>query len=416
MIAIVGAGISGLALAHALAARNIPFVVLEESGTAGGVIRSRFEDGHLLELGPQRTRLVPGVKALVGDLGLNADLITAPSDLPLFVYRDGALRTVPRSFAELARTDLLGGSAKLRVLLEPFTRGESRDESVAHYFTRKLGRDAYNHLVGPLYGGLYASDPANMQVGLSLGHTLRELGVHRSLIMRGLRAGGRLRVPAACSFRQGMQTLPVALAERHASNVRFHTRVAELSGSRGAFRIETESGVIQAERVVMTTAAQPAALLLSAIAPEASLAIASLRYNPLAIVHMHSMDEVKRGFGFQVSFAEEMFTRGVTFNHAMFERTGVYTSYLGGAQHAEVVSWTDDRIAGVACDEFQRVTGASARTLSVTRAAMPAWDRSWSALQNLPAIDGIHFCTNWEGRPGVPGRIAAAQRLAARLA
>ena len=53
---------------------------------------------------------------------------------------------------------------------EPFTRAPDPDETVARLFTRKLGRQAYERLIGPLYGGLYASDPADMIVGLSVGH------------------------------------------------------------------------------------------------------------------------------------------------------------------------------------------------------------------------------------------------------
>ena len=46
MIVIIGAGISGLALAHHLEARGRPFVVLEASDRVGGVMRSgRVEAG-----------------------------------------------------------------------------------------------------------------------------------------------------------------------------------------------------------------------------------------------------------------------------------------------------------------------------------------------------------------------------------
>ena len=99
-------------------------------------------------------------------------LVTAPPGLDLFVYRAGRLRRVPFSAASFLGSDIVGPGAKLRALLEPLTAGPDPRESVARYFTRKLGRELYETLVGPLYAGLYGSDPADMRVGLSLRHVL----------------------------------------------------------------------------------------------------------------------------------------------------------------------------------------------------------------------------------------------------
>ena len=122
-------------------------------------------------------------------------MITAPPDLPLLVYRAGRLRRVPFSLADLVRTDLLGIGGKLRVLLEPLTSADPGDETVARYLTRRFGRRAYEDLLGPLFGGLYASDPADMLARHALAPVLRRLGAERSalfpLIRRWLRGGAR---------------------------------------------------------------------------------------------------------------------------------------------------------------------------------------------------------------------------------
>ncbi|HEX6694585.1 MAG TPA: protoporphyrinogen oxidase [Longimicrobiales bacterium] len=418
MIVIIGAGISGLALAQELDARGIPFTVYEREQRAGGVIRSELVDGHLLEYGPQRTRLTKPIRTLIDDLGIAGDVITAPADLPLMVYHSGRLRRVPFSAGALLTSDLLPLPARLRVLAEPITRGAASDETVAHYFTRKLGRAAYENLAGPLYGGLYASDPAHMVVGLSLGGTLRDLGVKRSLVMRALRSGGRVAAPAACSFRDGMATLTDALRARHASSIRIGVEVLGVLRTGAGFEVRTTDGLEHASQVVVTTPAATTAALVADFAPNAAAAIAKLQYNPLAVVHLHSTAALPAAFGYQVGFGESLMTRGVTFNDAMFGRHGVYTAYLGGAQHPDVVSWGDERIAAIAVAEFRRVTGASADALGVARAAMPAWDRSWADFAALPAspVPGLHFCANWESRPGLPGRLARARALAEQVA
>jgi len=123
-----------------------------------------------------------------------------------------------------------------------------------------------------------------------------------------------------------------------------------------------------------------------------------------------------RGLGYQVSFAEPLVTRGVTWNDSLFGRTGVYTAYLGGARHPEVVEQTEAVLGARAVEEFRLATGCDARPLSVAREWMPAWDRSWAALAGLTLPAGLHICANWESRPGLPGRLLQAKRLAAQLA
>ena len=78
MIAIVGGGISGLALGWELAARGADFVVLEAEERVGGVIRSSRVAGHVLDWGPQRVRLTAALTRLIQGLGLRDQLLTAP--------------------------------------------------------------------------------------------------------------------------------------------------------------------------------------------------------------------------------------------------------------------------------------------------------------------------------------------------
>ncbi|HET8655974.1 MAG TPA: FAD-dependent oxidoreductase [Longimicrobiaceae bacterium] len=414
MIAIVGGGLTGLALAHQLARRGVPHVVLEAADRPGGVVRSARVDGHLLEWGPQRTRLTAGMEELVRSLGIEGEVITAPPGLPLFVYRAGRLRRVPFSAGDFLRSDIFSPAGKLRVLLEPFTGAARAEESVAGFFTRKVGREAYENLLGPLYGGLYASDPATMEVGLSLGHALREFGIGRSLLRPLLHRRGRLRPPPATSFREGMQTLPLALYEANRPNVRLSTSVEGLRGAGSGFVLDLHGDALLAEQVVLTVPAPAAAQLLDGPAPDAARRISSLNYNPLAVVHVRAETGL-RGLGYQVSLAEPLWTRGVTFNDSLFGRTGVHTIYLGGAKNPQVETATEQELAERALREFRLVTGADAEVLSVDRERMPAWDRSWRALRGLRLPTGIRIAANWESRPGIPGRLAQAQRLAAEL-
>jgi protoporphyrinogen/coproporphyrinogen III oxidase len=415
MIAIVGGGITGLALGWELQRRGCDFVVLEAEAEPGGVIRSRDLDGVVLDFGPQRTRLTSVMRGVVDELGLAAEVVTAPDDLDLFVYARGRLRRVPFSVGGMLASDLLSTRAKLRAALEPLTLGADDTERVDAFFRRKLGREPYEVLIGPLYGGLYASDPADMEVGLSLGHVLRELGVGRSLLLSLLGRGGRLDPPPACSFRHGMQALPSALASGLTERLRLSTPVSALHPEGDRWRLATGDGPVDASAVVFTTPADATAFLLAEAAPDTAAALRLLRYNPLAVVHLHAETGL-RGLGFQVSFTEsDMMLRGVTFNDSLFGRRNLYTAYLGGAHRPEVVSMPDEEVAARAVEDFRRCTGHDARALSVTRQRVAAWDVSWHALDGLCTPAGIHLAGSWRSRPGIAGRLAEAERLAAAL-
>jgi len=414
MIVIVGGGISGLALAHYLAERGTDYLLLEATARPGGVIRSGRVENHLLEWGPQRARLTEGFRELVADLGLGAELITAPPGLPLYVYRYGRLRPVPFSAPAFLRSDIISWPGKLRLALEPLTSGPRDEESVARLFTRKIGREAYENLVGPLYGGLYASDPEDMIVGLSLRHVLREFGLSRSFLLPLLRRGGRIAPPDACSFHEGMQMLPDALARRHRDRIRFSSPVLEVRRNGGGYTVVTEQDEIDAHAVVLTSPAPATADQLARLVPDAAERLRRLHYNPLAVIHLLA-ETALRGLGYQVSFAESLVTRGVTWNDSLFGRTGIYTAYLGGARHPEVATMGEAELGELAVSEFRLATGYDSRPLAVERERMPAWDRSWAALGGLVLPNGIHICANWESRPGIPGRLLQARRLAAQL-
>ncbi len=412
MIAVVGGGLTGLAVGLELQARGKDFVVLEARNRPGGVIRSEHVDGRVLDFGPQRTRRVPGVARLIAALGLENELLTAKDGLALWVHHGGELHRVPFSLPDLLASHALGVGAKLRLLLEPFTRGADPEERVDAFFRRKVGREIYETFLAPLYGGLYASDPADMEVGTSLIHALRAAGAERSLVLALHRRGGAVRPPAAVSFASGMEALPRAMARAISEHVRLDTPVRGIGRSGTGWTVETDDGPLDARAVVITTPADVTARLMARVAPRTSTALKRLRYNPLGIVHLDAETDLE-GLGFQVAFGEATMLRGVTFNDSLFGRSRLYTAYLGGARHTEVAEMSEDRLAGIAVSEFQRVTGCAPRALRATHARVPAWDTSWRALADVALPHGIHAAAPWRSRPGIPGRLADAARVAA---
>ena len=75
------------------------------------------------------------------------------------IMRGEELTPVPMSPVALVRTPLLTAGGKLRLLAEPLMRRrDGREETVAEFAGRRLGREAVDNLVGPFLTGVYAGD------------------------------------------------------------------------------------------------------------------------------------------------------------------------------------------------------------------------------------------------------------------
>jgi oxygen-dependent protoporphyrinogen oxidase len=414
MIAVVGAGISGLAVGHSLLRAGAEFVILEAAPRPGGVIRSVRRDGRVLDLGPQRLRLTAPLQAVIHGDPPGSDLLIAPP-LPLYVHVDGRLRRVPLDLPTALTTDLFSWPDRARALVEPFTAGLRPDESAAAFFIRKFGRRNYTRVLAPLYGDLYGSDPVDMPARHSLARVLATLGVDGSLLramIRGSRAVSRTPV---CSFRSGLQQVTDALAEALGDRVRLGTPVESIRREREGLRVTGDGIDERVDQVVLTCPAGAAGRALRELDPAVAAAFEALRYNPLALVHLES-DADLRAMGYHLPLDAGRATRGVTSQHGLFRRDGLYTAFLGGATRPDIRELPDDDVAALAAAEFEAVTDSAARPIHVHRTRMPAWDRSWDGLDGLRLPDGISVCANWWGRPGVTGRLVAAARLGRRLA
>lgn len=415
-VGIVGGGITGLALAHYLRDTPVEPLLFEARDEVGGVIQSERVDGRLLEFGPQRTRLTDEIEGLVDDLDLQDELVFAEEDLPIFVYYDGKLREVPTSISAFLRTDILSWPGKFRLLAEPFTKPASTDENPAEVFTRKFGREAYENLIGPLFGGIYGSDPARMSTEHALSGLMKLEQREGSLLKPGLRRVRSDDTAPAFSFREGLQALPEALAAENEGVVRTGTAVRSIRRSEDRCTLATDDGEVSVDQVVVTTPADVAADLLETV-DDSAARLRRLNYNPLAMVHLHAETDL-RGMGYQIRHDEDFETLGVSWNAPTFGRDGVYTAFLGGMTNPELVSESDEHLRTVACEEFETITGFPAEALSVhrLRQGFPAYDDSWTALDEVTLPEGIYLATNYAARMGIPSRIRHAKRLAGTLA
>src|SRR5947209_394186 len=146
-IVIVGAGVSGLAVAYRLRQRlpGCDLVLLEQRSRPGGTVWTDDRAGFRIEEGPNGfLDNKPGTLDLCRDLGL-ADKLVAASDAAgknRYLFLDGRLRLLPGGLGSLLGSDLLSWRGKVSLLLERFRRkGTGQDESIDAFTRRRAGRE-----------------------------------------------------------------------------------------------------------------------------------------------------------------------------------------------------------------------------------------------------------------------------------
>lgn len=285
-VIVVGGGIAGLTVAHAVLRRGGDPVVLESEDRVGGYVRSSTPGGLVFEHGPQGFLSErPGTLDLVDELELGARVVGASeTSKRRYVLYDGALQALPMSPPSFLTSSLLSLGAKLRVFAEPWAKPPpDREETVREFVTRRLGREVADVLADAAVTGIYAGDPARLSASACFSKMTKAEKEHGSLL-RAMRAKRGSSGGGLCSFRDGMEELPRALAARLEGRIRLRARVVELAIDHGV-RVRTESGDhLAGDSIVLALPAARAAELVTPFAPDAATPMQAIERARVAVV------------------------------------------------------------------------------------------------------------------------------------
>lgn len=418
---VVGGGLSGLVAGLALARRGESVRVLEASPRAGGAVRTESADGFLLELGPNTVRPTRELWGLVSELGLADSALFAPARLPRFIDFEGHLHALAPGPGTLATTRLLSARGKLRLLREPLVaRGSDPEESVSAFFARRLGREIAERLVAPFVSGIWAGDAGELSVAAAFPSLAAWEREHGSLL-RGALASRRRPRPSPplprglLSFREGLETLPRAIAGRLGASLSVGTAVTGLTRAPTGWRVQTAAGPVDADSVVIATSAPAAARLLEPVDPDAARALGEILYPPLAVIHLtypaSAFTQPLTGFGHLVVPAPGRRILGAVWSSCLFpgrapEGRLLLTAFAGGARDPEAAGLPDADLLEIASRELARSLGASGRPrlLRVTRhaRAIPQYAPGHTArlatlAETERRLPGLHFLGNYRG-------------------
>jgi oxygen-dependent protoporphyrinogen oxidase len=455
-IIVVGGGITGLTAAWTLAEEarraGLPLActLLEESSLWGGKIRTKRVDDLVLEAGPDSfLSQKPWGLQLCDQLGLTDRLIqTVEAHKKTFVYSRGALRELPEGLVVIVPTKIapfvrsgilsLPGVARMGMdMLLPARQGGS-DESMAAFFSRRLGEEAYERVVEPLMAGIYAGDGRHLSLRATFPRFLDMEREHGSLIRGMLRERGKAQKSAPTGRRAhtmfvtlkgGLAELVEALLVRlRAAGVdaRSGTRVHALRAkTRGPARWTYEIGLgegptLQADAVILATPAFVTAELVRGLSPGAAELLGMIPHASTATLSLaYKASEVApwvKGFGFVVPRVEQRAILAATWTSSKWPDRAAASHtlvrcYLGGTGREQVLAGDDAALVRLAKEELRSLTGLTGepwyQEVNRWERGMPQYTighltRLEEIMQQLKRFDGLYLAGAGYRGIGIP--------------
>lgn len=389
-VVIVGGGITGLSAAYKMQqiAREqgylLDLVLIEGKSQLGGKIQTVKRDGFVIERGPdsfliRKKSMTELAKAVgVGDelvknatgqayIWLNQELYPIPA---------GSVMGIPTQLRPFMRTGLFSVVGKLRAmgdLVLPKTKSEG-DQSLGHFFKRRLGNEVVENLIEPLLSGVYAGDIDQM----SLQSTYPQFSVveknHRSLI-KGMRKTATNQAPGRnganvkkegvfYSFKNGLDTLVTAIEEQLDDIEILKSTFVEAIDQKDEQTVLTvDDGLkIEADAVILTTGHEVARRLFQPYSvlqqlgniPTTSVATIALAFPEDAI------SQKEQGTGFLVARKSGLSITACTWLHRKWPMTTpkgkvLLRAFVGKVGDDAIVDLPDADIERIVLEELSQI-------------------------------------------------------------
>jgi oxygen-dependent protoporphyrinogen oxidase len=446
-VAIVGGGIAGLSAAYYLekARRQgaaLAWVLFETSDRLGGVIRTEYRDGFVLEAGPDSfLSMKPEAAELCRDLGLAGEIIHS-NDFQRKTYivvqgrlaplPDGLQFMVPTRVLPMITSPLFSLGAKIRMLREVFTTpGNSHgDESVSSFVRRHFGQEMVDRVAEPLLAGVYGGSADTLSIRAVLPRFAEMESRAGSLVRATLKARTRearsAPQPLFTSLRRGLQQMVDGLvAALPPSSLHLGESVSSLHRVNHQWQLTTSSGKQDFDAVLLAVPAPSAAALLSHSAPQAAAHLQRIPYTSSAAVLLAcEQPQLPAGFGFLVPASEGKKMLACTFVHKKFsyrtpEQAALLRCFFSSARLPQLLRYSEEELKGYARQELREILGLDLQPqfscVFRWNQGLPQYEtghleRTAEIEAQLGQLPGLHVIGNSLHGIGVPDCIRSARQ------
>lgn len=444
-VLVAGAGITGLAAAHALAKAGADVAIAERSRTLGGKVATERVDGLVIEHGPDSfLTLRPAALALCAELGLAEEVVPPLAPDTVFVWHAERLVPVPPGtglglptrFLPFLSSPLFSPLEKLRAAMEVAVpaRPAAGDLAIGAFLRRRFGDAVVERLAGPLISAIYGAAVDELSLDALMPRLRDAESRHGSLVRAGLAAprAARATAPAPLvTLRRGMGSLVERIVSRLGrAELMLAADLARIdrAGTRYVARF-ADGARVEVDGIVLATPAPVAARVLAGIAPAAAEALATITYRgTVAVTLAYEASQLPRpleGHGFVVPDGA-LPIAACTWSSAKWPDRAA-----GGTALLRVTIRSDALLAAGDDDLVEAARGAVARTIGargaptvvrVTRwpGAMPRY--TVGHLERVARIDaallpfpGLMVAGAAYRGSGVPDCIAQGQVAAERI-
>jgi oxygen-dependent protoporphyrinogen oxidase len=304
-VAVIGAGITGLAAAWELAGHDtdVTVTVYEASDRVGGKLRLEQVGGALVDVGAESVLARrPEALTLFEEIGLD-HRTTHPSAVGATIVSRGRRWPMPSGTVMGVPSDpesvrgLLTDDEVRRLCDEPLGTLVAEDVSVGDFVDGRLGPAVTDRLVEPLLAGVYAGHARHISLDMAVPPLRRAAQEGRSLLevareaqLTALAAPAAV-LPVFATLVGGLGTLPPALEAALLDagvDVRTRAVVREVRPDADGWLVATgpTTDVVleHHDAVVIAVPAHPAARLLTDVAPVAAARLAAVDYASMAII------------------------------------------------------------------------------------------------------------------------------------
>ncbi len=339
-LAIVGGGISGLSLAYYL--QNDYEITVFEKEKWGGKAYTQKVDKYLLEEGVNGfLSNSPKTLELCEEIGINP--IKANDNSKIRYIYDDKLYQIPLKPIEFLKSDILSFFGKLRVAMEFFVEPIcDREETVAEFATRRLGKEFTKRMMTPMLAGIYASTPEKTSMNAAF-PKLKKIECEYGSLFKGmikLKRGGQ---PSGelHSFEWGMSEF----IEKLISKIKANFVEKEI--------IDIDE-LDEFDKVVIATPAYNAAEILAKYENLSGL-LKKIEYNPVAIVGFDYEDIKPVCFGILTVKDKSL---GILMDKYIFPNRNAIRVMVGGARYPEIKNMSEEEIIKIAENDVAKITGA----------------------------------------------------------